>query len=214
MARPARRSCDGGAGNRVIGPEHRWGPHTARVSEHKLRMLRGELYLADDPELVADRLRCQELVERFNAVPASKPGLRHEILARLLGRFGDGAEILPPLRCDYGFTITIGHRSFVNYGAIILDCAPVTIGDDVQVGPGVQLLTATHPLDAATRAERWESAASISIGDRAWLGGGAIVCPGVSIGAGAVIGAGSVVTRDIPPGVLAVGNPCRVVRPV
>jgi maltose O-acetyltransferase len=184
------------------------------MSEHKERMLRGELYLADDPELVADRLRCQELIERFNALPAARAGARREILAKLFGRFGEGADVLPPLRCDYGFTTTVGARTFLNYGAILLDCVPITIGDDVQVGPAVQLLTATHPLDAATRAARWESAAPITIGDRAWLGGGVIVCPGVSIGEEAVIGAGSVVTRDIPPGVLAVGNPCRVVRPI
>jgi maltose O-acetyltransferase len=184
------------------------------VSEQKERMLRGELYLGDDPGLVADRLRCQELVEQFNAMPAANAGARRSILVRLFGRFGEGAEILPPLRCDYGFTTAIGDRTFVNYGAVILDCAAVTIGDDVQIGPAVQLLTATHPLDAATRTARWESAVPITIGHRAWLGGGVIVCPGVSIGEESVIGAGSVVTRDIPPGVLAAGNPCRVVRSI
>jgi maltose O-acetyltransferase len=106
----------------------------------------------------------------------------------------------------------VGARSFINYGAIILDCAPVTIGDDVQIATGVQLLTATHPLDAAVRRSRYESAEPISIADGAWLGGGVIVCPGVSVGEDTVVGAGSVVVRDLPPRVLAVGNPCRVVR--
>lgn len=177
-------------------------------------MLRGDLYLADDPVLVADRLRCQALLEQFNALPAARAVERHAVLAELLGALGDGAELLPPVHCDYGFTTTVGDRSFINYGAVILDCAPVTIGSDVQLGPGVQLLTATHPLDAATRMARWESARPISIGDGAWLGGGVIVCPGVTIGNEAVVGAGSVVTRDIPARVLAAGNPCRVVRPI
>ena len=119
--------------------------------------------------------------------------------------------MVPPW-CDYGYTITIGARSFVNFGTVILDGAAVAIGDDVQIGPSVQLLTATHPLEAAPRRERWESAQPITIGDGAWLGGGVIVCPGVSIGEEAVIGAGSVVTKGIPARVLAVGNPCRVVR--
>lgn len=186
--------------------------HTGAMSDHRERMLRGDPYLADDPELVADRLRCQRLIERFNAIPAARAHARRVVLDSLLGGFGDGAEILPPFRCDYGYTTTIGDRTFINYGAIVLDCAPVTIGSDVQLGPGVQLLAATHPLDAATRRSRWESALPIAIGNGAWLGGGVIVCPGVSIGEDAVVGAGSVVTREIPARVLAVGSPCRVIR--
>jgi len=182
------------------------------MGEQKERMLRGDLYLADDPELVADRLRCQILVERFNTIPADRAHLRRGLLVELLGSIGRKAEILAPLRCDYGFTTAVGDRSFINYGAVILDSAPVRIGNDCQIGPGVQILTATHPLDAATRRARWESALPITIGDGAWLGAGVIVCPGVSIGEETVIGAGSVVTRDIPPRVLAAGNPCKVVR--
>jgi maltose O-acetyltransferase len=194
-----------------MGPDP---PILHTMSEQKDRMLRGDPYLADDPELVADRLRCQGLVERFNAITAAKASGRRDLLEELLARLGVDAEILPPFRCDYGFTTMIGDRTFINYGAVILDCAPVTIGSDVQVGPGVQILTATHPLDAEMRRARWESALPITIGDGAWLGGGVIVCPGVSIGEQAVIGAGSVVTRDIPPRVLAVGSPCKVVRPI
>jgi maltose O-acetyltransferase len=182
------------------------------VATHKQRMLRGERYLPDDPELAADRRRCRLLVERFNATSAVDDDEVARILGALLGAIGEQAQVVAPLWCDYGYTITIGARSFLNFGTVILDGGAVAIGDDVQIGPGVQLLTATHPLDAASRRERWESAQPIAIGDGAWLGGGAIVCPGVTIGEEAVIGAGSVVTRDIPPGVLAVGNPCRVVR--
>lgn len=175
-------------------------------------MLGGEPYLASDPELVADHRRARLLIERFNATSVAEEDERRGLLERLFGRFGEGATVRPPLQCDYGFPISVGERSFINYGAIILDCGPVTVGSDVQIATGVQLLTATHPLDAATRREGWESAAPIVIGDGAWLGGGVIVCPGVTIGATAVIGAGSVVTGDLPPGVLAAGNPCRVVR--
>jgi maltose O-acetyltransferase len=176
------------------------------------RMLEGELYLASDPELVAAHRRARRLVERLNATSVTEPDQRLVLLGELLGRLGEDTEIRPPFQCDYGCTISVGARSFVNYGAIVLDCAPVTIGDEVQIATGVQLLTATHPLDADTRRQGWESAAPISIEDGAWLGSGAIVCPGVTIGENAVVGAGSVVTRDLPPGVLAVGNPCRVVR--
>ena len=183
-----------------------------QVGGHKEQMLRGEPYLADDPELVAEHRRCRLLVERFNATSVLEVDARRRILERLLGHLGEGAEIRPPLQCDYGYNITVGARSFVNYGAILLDCAPVAIGEDVQIATGVQLLTATHPLDPDLRRESWESAHPISIGDGAWLGGGVIVCPGVTIGERAVVGAGSVVTRDLPPGVLAAGNPARVLR--
>ena len=175
-------------------------------------MLGGELYLASDPELVAAHEGARLLVERFNATSVTEREERLAVLRELLGRLGEGTEIRPPFQCDYGFPISLGARSFINYGAIILDCAPVTIGDEVQIATGVQLLTATHPLEAETRRQGWESAAPISIGDGAWLGSGAIVCPGVTIGENTVVGAGGVVTRDLPPAVLAVGNPCRVVR--
>jgi maltose O-acetyltransferase len=182
------------------------------MGEQKDRMLRGELYLADDPELAADHRRCRLLVERFNATSVTEHRQRVELLRTLLGHLGEDTEIKPPLQCDYGYPISVGARSFVNYGAVILDCAPVSIGDDVQIATAVQLLTATHPLDPAVRRSRYESAEPISIADGVWLGAGVIVCPGVSIGRDTVVGAGSVVTRDLPAGVLAVGNPCRVVR--
>lgn len=182
------------------------------MTDQKARMLRGDLYQASDPELVAERLHCQELLERFNGLPARASDERREVLASLLGGFGPGSEILPPFRCDYGYLIRIGKESFVNYGGIMLDVAPITIGDQVQIATSVQLLTATHPLDAVSRRAGWESGEAITIEDGAWLGSGVIVCPGVRIGENAVIGAGSVVTKDIAANVLAVGNPCRVIR--
>jgi maltose O-acetyltransferase len=176
------------------------------------RMLAGELYLASDPEIGAEDLRCQALVERYNATSADDPVSRTGLLRKLLGAVGEETVMRPRVWFEKGYQTTIGARTFVNVGAVVLDVARVTIGDDVQVGPNVQLLTATHPLDAETRRAGWEAAEPIAIGDGAWLGGGVIVCPGVTIGSESVIGAGSVVTRDVPPGVLAVGNPCRVVR--
>ena len=133
-------------------------------------------------------------------------------MSELLGGFGAGSDIRPPLRCDYGYQTFVGARCFANWGLVSLDVATVTIGDDVQIGPNVQLLTATHPLEPGPRRDKWEAARPIVIGDNVWLGGGVIVCPGVTIGADTVVGAGSVVVRDLPAGVVAVGSPARVVR--
>lgn len=182
------------------------------MGDQKARMLRGDLYIADDPELSADHQRCRLLVERFNASSIARQAERIELLGQLLGSLGEGTEIKPPFQCDYGYLIHIGARSFVNYGAVILDVAEVRIGNEVQIATNVQLLTATHPLDASTRRVGWEYARPITIGDGVWLGAGAIVLPGVTIGENTVVGAGSVVTRDLPAGVLALGNPCRVAR--
>jgi maltose O-acetyltransferase len=176
------------------------------------RMLSGELYRADDPELVAGRKSCQRLLEVFNAGHSDDERSR-QVLRQLLGSLGEGCEILPRFQCDYGTQITIGAGCFINYDAILLDCATITIGNNVSIGPRVQLITALHPVDDyESRRAGWESAAPIVIGDNAWLAAGVIVCPGVTIGDNSVIGAGSVVVSDIPAGVLAVGNPCRVVR--
>jgi maltose O-acetyltransferase len=177
-------------------------------------MLDGGPYLANDPELLAERGRCRTLVERFNATGFDQTAARGAILADLLGDLGEGAEIMAPFQCDYGYQIRIGPRTFINYGAVVLDAAAVTIGADVQIGPRAQLLTALHPLQAEPRRRGVETAAPVSIGDGAWLAAGVIVCPGVSIGADAVIGAGSVVTRDMPARHLCFGNPCRAVRPL
>ena len=182
------------------------------MGEQKERMLRGELYLWNDPELWADYQRAQLLVERFNAISVVDVDARRELLRDLLGSVGESTEIRPPFRCDYGYQTSVGDRTFVNYGAVFLDVAEIRVGSDVQIATCVQLLTATHPLDPDTRRAGWESGHPIVIEDGAWLGGGVIVCPGVTIGENTVVGAGSVVTRDLPAGVLAVGNPCRPVR--
>ncbi|MFF5296875.1 sugar O-acetyltransferase [Paractinoplanes globisporus] len=178
------------------------------------RMLAGELYIADDPDLAAESQRAQALTHRLNAADPTDHALRRELLEELLGAFGEGSEIRPPFRCDYGYQTFVGARTFANFGLISLDVARVTIGDDVQMGPGVQLLTALHPVAAGLRRDKWEAARPITIGHNVWLGGGVTVLPGVTIGDDTVVGAGAVVTRDLPPRVVAVGNPARVIREV
>ncbi|WP_063042556.1 sugar O-acetyltransferase [Nocardia grenadensis] len=183
------------------------------MATDKERMLRGDLYRGNDPELVAERRACHALTARYNDTAPDAETERQEILGKLLGECGAGTVIMPPFRCDYGYLTRIGSNTFLNYDTVILDCAPVTIGNDVAIGPGAQILTPLHPMeDHELRRAGWESAAPITIGDNTWLGGGVIVCPRVTIGADSVIGAGSVVTRDIPPRVFAAGNPCRVIR--
>ncbi|MFC4565192.1 sugar O-acetyltransferase [Nocardiopsis mangrovi] len=178
------------------------------------RMLAGDLYLADDPELLEHHLRALDLVDAFNATSARDPRKRIRLLTELLGAIGEDTVIMPPLRVDYGSHIRIGARSFANFGLIALDVAPITIGDDVQMGTNVQLLTPTHPVDPEPRRAKWEAAKPITIGDNVWLGSGAIVLPGVTIGENTVVGAGAVVTRDLPADVVAAGNPCRVIRTI
>ena len=190
---------------------------TAAASDERSpreRMLAGDLYIADDPEIAAESRRALELTAWYNVSSPSDPADRRHLLAELLGSIGEGTEIRPPFYCDYGYQLHIGARTFVNFGLVALDVARIDIGDDVQIGPGVQLLTPTHPLEAEPRRAKWEAAAPIAIGDNVWLGGGVIVCPGVTIGANTVVGAGSVVTGDLPPNVLAVGTPARVLRPL
>jgi maltose O-acetyltransferase len=177
-------------------------------------MLAGELYIADDPELAAESRRALKLMEQFNRSSVEEPELRKRLLDELLGGFGEGSELRPPFFCDYGRHITIGARTFINFGLTALDVARITIGDDVQVGPNVQLLTPTHPVEPDPRRDKWESARPIVIEDNVWLGGGAIVLPGVTVGANSVVGAGAVVTRSLPPGVVAAGNPARVIREI
>lgn len=184
------------------------------MSEMKRRMLGGELYRADDPELLADHARAQELLERYNATRHVEQDVRDRLLRELLGDVGEGVVVKPPFRCDYGTQIAIGPRTFVNYECVMLDVAPIRIGAACQLATRVQLLTATHPIDPEPRRRGWESAEPITIGDNVWLGGGAIVCPGVTIGADTVVGAGAVVTKDLPEGVVAAGVPARVIREI
>jgi maltose O-acetyltransferase len=175
-------------------------------------MLRGELYLADAPDIRAESRRCVLLLERFNGTSITQLDERRTILAELIGELGEDVVIRPPLMMDLGYQTSIGDRTFINAGAVILDVARVAIGEACQIGPNVQILTPTHPLDPDPRGDGWEAAEPITIGDNVWLGGGVIVCPGVTIGSDTVVGAGAVVTKDLPDRVLAVGNPARVIR--
>ena len=180
-------------------------------SMHK-RMLAGDLCIADDPELARDNLRAMRLLERFNQSAAAGAAERQRLLGELLGTLGEGATVRPPLYCDYGYQIHLGARSFANFGLVALDVARITIGEDVQIGTNVQLLTPTHPLAAEARRAKWEAAEPIVLGNNVWLGSGVIVCPGVTIGDNTVVGAGAVVVKDLPANVVAVGNPARITR--
>lgn len=180
----------------------------------KQRMLNGELYLANDPDLVAARLQTRKLLHAYNATRPDAAAERRTLLQQLFGSLGQRFEIEPPFFCDYGWNIRAGDNLYMNAGCVVLDCAAISIGANVLMGPGVHIYAATHPTDPAIRRTGRELAAPVSIGDDVWIGGGAILCPGVAIGDGTTIAAGSVVVRDIPAGVIAAGNPCRVLRPV
>jgi maltose O-acetyltransferase len=177
------------------------------------KMVAGEPYDPLDPELSAGRRRARDLCRALNASSEAEAGTRRQIATELFRRGGDTVYLEPPFFCDYGDNIELGERVFFNFNCVVLDVCPVRIGDFAFIGPAVQIYTPLHPLDAVRR-RREEYGRPVEIGDDVWIGGGAIVLPGVRIGAKSVIGAGSVVTRDIPEGVLAVGNPCRVIRTV
>ncbi|MFS4107275.1 sugar O-acetyltransferase [Streptomyces sp. PD-S100-1] len=176
------------------------------------RMLAGDLYIADDPEIARRQQRAVRLAARYQAAYAEDADGARPVLGELLGALGEEAHVRPPLYVDYGSNITIGARTFVNYNLTALDVAAIVIGEDCQIGPNVQLLTPTHPLDPEPRRDKLEAARPITLGNNVWLGGGVIVLPGVTIGDNAVIGAGAVVTKDVPADVVAVGNPARPVR--
>lgn len=178
------------------------------------RMLAGDLYIADDPENERLAQRGVQLTAAYLDAYREDPVAARPILADLLGSLGTDAHLKPPLFVDYGENIEIGARTFVNYNLTALDVAAIRIGADCQIGPNVQLLTPTHPIEPGPRRDKLEAAKPITIGDNVWLGGGAIVCPGVTIGENSVIGAGAVVTKDIPANVVAVGNPARVIRQI
>src|SRR6476659_10109144 len=152
------------------------------------RMLAGDLYSADDPDLIKENARALALLEAFNASAATNLDEQRRLLTELLGSYGQQSRIRPPFYCDYGYQTHIGARTFANFGLVCLDVARVTIGDDVQVGPNVQLRTPTHPLEPGPRRDKWEAASPITIEDNVWLGGGVIVCPGVTIGRDTVVG--------------------------
>ena len=181
------------------------------VKSEREKMLTGELYNPLDPELVAARERARDLCQDLNAGREADQEMRRRILGELLRAGGESVWIQPPFHCDYGFNIRLGKKCYFNFNCVVLDVCEVKIGDFTLFGPAVQIYTATHPLEAELRREK-EYGKPVSIGSDVWVGGGAIICPGVTIGSRSVIGAGSVVTKDIPANVLAVGNPCRVIR--
>ncbi len=176
------------------------------------KMLAGELYLGMDPELVEMRGRTRQLLTTYNATRQDQLPKREKLLRSLLGRCGNKVWIEPPFYCDYGSHIFLGDGVYLNFNCVILDCARIDVGENVQFGPCVQVYAAHHPVSPAERIKGPELASPIRIGKNCWIGGGVIVCPGVTIGENTTIGAGSVVVRDIPADVVAVGNPCRVVR--
>ncbi len=184
-------------------------PNQTARSE-KAKMLAGELYSGADPDLTAARRRARELMAEIGR--AATPDAEMALLRRLLGGLGENGVIRPPFHCDYGSNIRIGRNAFVNFGCVFLDCAEIEIGDDLQMAPMVQLYTPEHPLDPAIRRSGLEYARPIRIGSNVWIGGGAIVLSGVTIGDDCVVGAGSVVRHDLPAGSIAVGNPARVIR--
>lgn len=177
------------------------------------RMLAGELYRADDEQIQSAQADTRHWLARYNAALTLAPAQRHALLAERLGAAGAGSEIRPPFHCDYGFNIHLGRGVFLNFNCVILDVVAVEIGDGTQIGPAVQIYTADHPRDPALRREGWEFGRPVRIGRNVWIGGGAIVLPGVTIGDDALVGAGAVVTRDVPAGATVAGNPARVIAP-
>lgn len=184
------------------------------MSSEKEKMLSGELYKSFDAELLAERQRAKEIVFRYNSLQPSLVEERNELLRSLFGSVKGNFFIEPPFRCDYGCNIEIGENFYANYNLVILDCAKVTIGDNVLIGPNVGIYTAGHPLHFELRNEEWEFASPITIEDNVWIGGNVVLNPGVTIGRNSVVGSGSVVTKDIPVDVVAAGNPCRVIREI
>jgi maltose O-acetyltransferase len=175
----------------------------------KEKMLAGGLYRARGPELAADNLRADRLLRAYNATGADEAERRSALLAELLGVAGDGVVIRPPFYCDYGYNIRLGCGTFSNFNCVLLDVAATELGENCQVGTGVQILTADHPRDPALRRPAYESGVPVRIGHNAWIGSGAMILPGVSIGDDAIVGAGSVVTRNVAPGATVAGNPAR-----
>ena len=182
------------------------------MKSEKEKMISGKPYKAFGDELLAERQYAKEMIFDFNSLRPNQIDERNEILKRLLGKTKDKYFIEPPFRCDYGDNIEIGENFYSNYNLIILDCAPVKIGDNVLIGPNVSIYTAGHPLHYEIRNKEYEYAFPIIIGDNVWIGGNVVINPGVSIGENSVIGSGSVVTKDIPNNVIAIGNPCKVLR--
>ncbi len=184
------------------------------MKTEKQKMLDGELYDALDRQLTDERTRTRLLIKQLNETAEDQPEVRSEILKQLIPNAAQGLWLQPPFYCDYGYNMIIGEKVFFNFNCVVLDVTFVKIGSRTLFGPNVQIYTATHPIDYRERASGLEYAKPITIGEDVWVGGSAIICPGVTIGDRVVIGAGSVITKDIPADVFAAGNPCKVIRPL
>jgi maltose O-acetyltransferase len=182
------------------------------MKTEKEKMLAGELYDALDKQLSDDRVRTRLLIKELNDSREDEPEKRSAILKQLIPKAGDGLWLQPPFYCDYGYNMVVGEKVFFNFNCVVLDVTYVTIGSRTLFGPNVQIYTATHPIDFMERASGLEYAKPIQIGEDVWVGGSAVICPGVTIGDRTIIGAGSVVTKNIPSDVFAAGNPCRIIR--
>ncbi|HET8637501.1 MAG TPA: maltose acetyltransferase domain-containing protein [Acidobacteriaceae bacterium] len=179
-----------------------------QAKSEKQKMLRGELYSAQDAELAAERLRAERLLLRYNQ---AEPEEREAVLRALFGSCGEGVVVRPSFQCDYGYNIHLERGVFLNFNCVLLDVMPIRIGEGTQIGPAVQIYAADHPRDRETRLRGLECGKPVTVGKNVWIGGGAVLLPGITVGDGAVIGAGTVVTKDIPAGATVVGNPGRVV---
>ncbi|QNI38315.1 sugar O-acetyltransferase [Edaphobacter albus] len=186
---------------------------TLASRSEKEKMIAGELYNAEDPELVADRAHTALLQHRYNST-LHHTDTHFPLLQQLLGSVGKGAVVRPPFFVDYGYNIHIASSAFLNFNCVLLDVTSITIGERTQIGPAVQIYAADHPRDPAIRRVNLENGRPVRIGANVWIGGGAIILPGVTIGDDAIIGAGSVVTRDVPSGATVFGNPARIKRQV
>ncbi len=184
------------------------------MKSDKEKMLAGHPYLANGSELVGERLFAKELLFEFNNLRPAQVEARNAILQKLFGKTGRNFYVEPPFRCDYGYNIEIGDNFYSNYNLVILDCARVKIGDNVFIAPNVGIYTAGHPIHSELRNQELEFALPIEIGNSVWIGGNVVINPGIKIGDNTVIGSGSVVTKNIPPNVVAVGNPCKVLRSI
>lgn len=182
------------------------------MGSEKQRMLNGERYDPDDPELVADRARARDLTGQYNRTTPEECDRRRALLEDLLGSLGDECHVEPPFRCDYGSNIHVGEDFYANVDCVVLDVCRVEIGRNCHIGPGVHIYTATHPVDAAERATRAEYGVPVTIGDNVWIGGRAVLNPGVTVGDNAVVASGAVVTADVPDNVVVGGNPARVIE--
>lgn len=178
----------------------------------KDKMIRGELYLANDQQLMTDRRQARRLTERFNQSGIDELDDRQQILSELFGSIGASFYLEPTFKCDYGYNIHLGDRFFANFDCVFLDICPIRFGDDCMLGPGVHVYTATHPLDSTERTSGFEYGKPVTVGHRVWIGGGAILNPGVTVGDDAVIASGAVVTKDVPARAVVGGNPAKVIK--